>query len=185
MAACGGTSDSARVDAAISGLLQSGDPAACTRYATTRLHEELEGFRGRVAVERCRIHADDPGVAARSTTISAIAIRGDRASAHVRIRGGTLGGQVVDARLVRAGDGFKVDALAGLKLRGTLLRRFEARFARGVTESGKVTDAEARCILARIEPEVTATEVSELGPGGLPAPLAASVRRATAACVRP
>lgn len=182
LASCGGESDRKRIEDAIVAKFASDDAAACTDHATERFLEQLEGARGRAAVEVCKRSAGDPGSVARSVELSSLTIDGGRATARVAIDGSRLDGQTPTLRLVEEDGEWKLDEIAGLHLKGRLLDQFESRFRSEVLSRSRLSAAQADCILQRIEAELSSAELTDLVGDELPDALRAKVEAATARC---
>jgi hypothetical protein len=129
--ACGSSSDEeGEVEAAIETSATTTDPADCKKVNTQQFMEQVTRESGKAAVEECEQEAkNDEG--SDSVSVSSVEIDGSGATAEAALSGGNLDGQTLEVKLVKGGDGWKMNEVVEFsdfdraKLVGALEGQFE------------------------------------------------------------
>ncbi len=150
--ACGGGGsgdDEAQIEAAIRTGALSTDPSKCTELATPAFLTQTTEKTGKKAVEACEEEAKDPTDNAKSLKFTKIEVDGSKATADTAFTGGGFGGQTVVIALVKDGDQWKLDRLAGFASidKAALGKTLEER----LDETGKLTSKQTSCIVGEVE----------------------------------
>ena len=178
VAGCGGGSapssgpeETAAIAAVIKKAVSTTDPADCTRLMTQRFVEQSELSKGRAALKRCEEDVGDASGNPRSTIVSNVRIDGDTARARAAFDGGDLDGQAVNLRVIRDGEGWKVDHIDSFARfdRKRLLRATENALRRPPQELS--ADA-AGCIPRRLD-KLSDAALQQVFLSGDPGPVAA------------
>jgi hypothetical protein len=151
LAACGGSgnSDESQIEEAVETSATSTDPANCTKLSTQGFMEQSTQTEGPEAVKSCEEEAsEDQG--AEAATVSNIEVEGSKATAEVAITGGGFDGQAVEVSLVKEGDQWKLDEIAGFANfdKARLIEAFEEEFAK---PSSEVSEGLAACLVEAFE----------------------------------
>lgn len=116
IAACGGddsSAEEAQIEETIETSVTTTDPSKCTELMTANFREQNSGLRGDAALEDCEEEAGDTSDDPDSVEVAAIAVDGSDATAEVSFVGGGFDGQALDVALVKEGDQWKLDEIAG------------------------------------------------------------------------
>jgi hypothetical protein len=150
LVACGsGSSDESEIEEAIETSATSTDPADCKGLATQQFIEQTTQSEGVEAVKTCEEEAsNDEG--ADTATVSNVEVDGSKASADVALRGGGFDGQEVEVSLVKEGDQWKLDEVAGFARfdEAKVIETLEKGFAK---PSSEVSKSLASCIVESFE----------------------------------
>jgi hypothetical protein len=159
LSACGGgggSSDEGKIEEAIETAATTSDPSNCTELETEKFLEQNEQAEGAAAVKECEKEAEENEEVAESVDVSNVSVNGEKASAEAAFSGGTFDGQALEIDLVKEGDNWKLDEVAGFtnydpqKLAEAFEEQFEgneeipAKVAACITEAfGSASQAEA------------------------------------------
>jgi hypothetical protein len=150
LAACGSSeNDESQIEEAIETSATSTDPADCKKLATQQFMEQTTQSEGPEAVKTCEEEAsNDEG--ADSATVSNVEVDGSNASADVALGGGGFDGQEVEVALVKQGDQWKLDEVAGFVKfdEAKVIEALEKGFAK---PSSEVSKSLASCIIESFE----------------------------------
>jgi hypothetical protein len=150
LAACGsGNNDESQIEEAVETSATSTDPADCKKLTTQQFMEQTTQSEGSEAVETCEEEAsNDEG--ADSAAVSNIEVDGSNASADVALSGGGFDGQEVEVALVKQGDQWKLDEVAGFAKfdEAKVIEALEKGFAK---PSSEVSKSLASCIIESFE----------------------------------
>jgi hypothetical protein len=150
LAACGsGNSDESQIEEAIETSATTTDPADCKKLATQQFMEQTTQSEGSEAVKTCEKEAsNDEG--AEDATVSNVEVEGSKASADVALTGGGFDGQEVEVALVKEGDQWKLDEIAGFVKfdEAKVIETLEKGFAK---PSSEVSKSLAACIVESFE----------------------------------
>ncbi|HEY2335248.1 MAG TPA: hypothetical protein VGH58_09605 [Solirubrobacterales bacterium] len=151
LAACGssGSGDESQIEEAIETSATSSNPADCKKLLTQRFMEQTTKSEGSEAVKACEKEAtEDKGV--KAATVSKVEVEGSKATADAALAGGGLDGQEVEIALVKQGDQWKLDELAGFVKfdKAKVIEAFESEFAK---PSSEVSKSLAACIVNAFE----------------------------------
>ena len=150
LAACGSSnSDESQIEEAVETSATSTDPADCKKLTTQQFMEQTTQSEGSEAVETCEEEASkDEG--ADSATVSNVEVDGSSASADVALSGGGFDGQEVEVALVKQGDQWKLDEVAGFVKfdEAKVIEALEKGFAK---PSSEVSKSLASCIIESFE----------------------------------
>lgn len=148
--ACGsGDSDESQIEDVVTTSATSTDPADCKTLATQQFMEQTTQSEGAEAVKTCEEEAsNDEG--ADTATVSNVEVDGSKASADVALRGGGFDGQEVEVALVKEGDQWKLDEVAGFAKfdEAKVIETLEKGFAK---PSSEVSRSLASCIVESFE----------------------------------
>jgi hypothetical protein len=162
LSACGGgggSSDEGPIEEAIETAATSTDPSVCTKFETVKFDEQGAQVEGAAAVKACEKEAKEPEEKAESVEVSNIEVNGSKASAEGAITGGGFDGQTLEVNLVKEGEQWKLDELAGFaKLdQSKLVEALAKQFEKGEGISEEI----ATCIEKGFE-EASQPEIEEL-----------------------
>jgi hypothetical protein len=150
LAACGGSkSDESQIKEAVETSAASTDPADCKKLSTQQFMEQTTKSSGSEAAESCEEQAsNDEGV--ETATVSSVEVDGSKATADTVLAGGTFDRQEVEVALVKDGDQWKLDEIAGFtKFDPTkVIETFEEEFAK---PSSEVSKSQAACVAESFE----------------------------------
>ena len=150
LVACGSSdTDEGQIEEAIETSATSTDPADCKKLTTQQFMEQTTQSKGSEAVETCEEEASkDEG--ADSATVSNVEVDGSSASADVALRGGGFDGQEVEVALVKQGEQWKLDEVAGFVKfdEAKVIESLEKGFAK---PSSEVSKSLASCIIESFE----------------------------------
>ncbi|HEX6455842.1 MAG TPA: hypothetical protein VF009_04920 [Solirubrobacterales bacterium] len=115
LAACGGggESDEEKITATIENAATSNDPAVCGETQTLAFMEQTSGSSAKAAEKECEEEAKAGEGQPESVNVSNVKVNGDKATAEVEFKGGTLDGQTPEVALVEEGGDWKLDELTG------------------------------------------------------------------------
>jgi predicted small secreted protein len=162
LSACGGgggSGDESQIEEAIETSATSADPSNCTKFETLKFDEQGAQVEGAAAIKACEKEAKEPEEKAESVEVSNIEVNGSKASAEAAITGGGFDGQTLEVNLVKDGEQWKLDELAGFakldqsKVVAALAKQFEG--------DKSVNKEIATCIENGFE-EASQAEVEEL-----------------------
>jgi hypothetical protein len=152
----GGSSDEGKIEEAIETAATTSDPSNCTELETQNFLEQNEPGEGAAAVTECEEKAEENEEVAESVDVSNVSVNGEKASAEAAFSGSTFDGQALEIDLVKEGDNWKLDEVAGFasydpqKLAEAFEEQFEgneeipAKVAACITEAvGSASQAEA------------------------------------------
>jgi hypothetical protein len=151
LAACGssGNSDENQIEEAIETSATTTDPADCTKVSTRRFMEQTAQSEGSEAVKKCEKEASEDN-GAESVAVSSVEVDGSKATAEAAVSGGGFDGQTVEIALVKEGDQWKLDEIAGFTKfnEAKVIETLEREFAK---PSSKVSKSLAACITESFE----------------------------------
>jgi hypothetical protein len=151
LTACGssGGSDESQIEEAVETSATSTDPADCTKLATQRFMEQTTQSEGSEAVESCEKDASKAN-GADAATVSSVEVEGSKATADATLSGGGFDGQTVEVALVKEGDQWKLDEIAGFAKfdKEKLIETFEEEFAK---PSSELSEGLAACLIESFE----------------------------------
>lgn len=157
IAACGsGSSDESEIEEAVEVSATSKDPADCKKLSTQHFMEQTARSEGSEAVKVCEQNASN-GAGAKSVGVSEVEVDGSKATADVALTGGSFDGQTLEIALVKEGDQWKLDELAGFA-------KFDEKKVVEILEdqfdepSSGVSKSQASCIVESFE-EAPAAEL--------------------------
>jgi hypothetical protein len=157
IAACGsGSSDESEIEEAVEVSATSKDPADCKKLSTQHFMEQTTRSEGSEAVKACEQNASN-GAGAKSVGVSEVEVDGSKATADVALTGGSFDGQTLEIALVKEGDQWKLDELAGFA-------KFDEKKVIEILEdqfdepSSGVSKSQASCIVESFE-EAPAAEL--------------------------
>jgi hypothetical protein len=150
LAACGsGNGEESQIEEVIETSATSTDPADCKELSTQQFMEQIAQTEGAEAVKTCEKEASEE-TGAKSASVSNIEVDGSKATAEVALTGGGLDGQSVEVALVKQGDQWKLNEIAGFskfdqaKVIETLEKGFDE-------PSSEVSKSLASCIVKSFE----------------------------------
>lgn len=150
LAACGsGNSDESQIEEAVETSATTTDPADCKKLATQQFMEQTTQSEGSEAVKTCEKEAsNDEG--AEDATVSNVEVEGSKATADVALTGGGFNGQEVEVALVKEGEQWKLDEIAGFVKfdEAKVIETLEKGFAK---PSSEVSKSLASCIVESFE----------------------------------
>ena len=146
LSACGGSGgsgDEGQIEEAIETSATTSNPADCTKYQTQNFMEQSTSTEGPEAVKQCEAEAKEKNEA-KSVAVSSVEVEGSSASAEAAITGSSFDGQTLEIGLVKEGDQWKLDEVAGFaKLdKAKLVEALATQFESG----GGTSEALATCI---------------------------------------
>ncbi len=159
LAACGGSDEAGEVEEVIEAAAASSDPANCTKLQAQGLTEQFSQEAGDGAVKLCEKEAREEG-GVEAATVSNVNVQDARATAKATLEGGKFDGQMVELKLGKSGDQWKLDEIVGFvkfdeqKLIESLEREFEEN-------AGEVSANFAPCFIEHFN-EGGEQEVEEL-----------------------
>lgn len=133
LAACGGSGggdDEAKaVEQTIEKSLVEPTPADCKTHETQKFMEQTTHSEGAEALKACE--AEGSGTKDEEIAVSAVAVKGADATAHVGFTGGSFDGQTLSLALTKKGDNWQLDEITGFaKLdKGKLVAAIDAQLA--------------------------------------------------------
>ncbi len=146
IAACGGGSgDESQIEEAVETSAASGDPADCKKLSTRQFMEQTTKSTGSEAVETCEEQAaENEGVEA--AVVSSVEVEGSKATADAILTGGALDGQEVEIDLVKDGDRWKLDEIAGFTAfdPSAVIASLEKEFAK---PSNEISKSQTACVV--------------------------------------
>jgi hypothetical protein len=160
LAACGGGGSSSaegEITEAIEKATTTADPSNCTETETLSFVEQNSAEKGKGAIKTCEEEAKAGEEEAEKANVSNISVNGEKATAEVEFKGGSLDSQTLEVALVEEGGKWKLDQVEGFAdYNGEALEKaFEKQFekeAEGVSPEvvsciaegiGKASKAEA------------------------------------------
>jgi hypothetical protein len=150
LAACGsGSSDESQIEEAVETSATSKDPADCKKLNTQQFMEQRSRSEGSEAVKECEKNASN-GEGAEAVEVSEVEVDGSKATADTALTGGSFDGQSLKIALIKEGDQWKLDELAGFakfdeaKVIGILESQFDE-------PSSEVSKKQASCIIESFE----------------------------------
>jgi hypothetical protein len=150
LAACGSSnSDESQIEEAVETSATTTDPADCKKLATQQFMEQTTQSEGSEAVKTCEKEAsNDEG--AESAAVANVEVEGSKATADVALTGGGFDGQEVEVALVKEGDQWKLDEIAGFVKfnEAKVIETLEKGFAK---PSSEVSKGLAACIVESFE----------------------------------
>jgi hypothetical protein len=151
LVACGssGNSDESQIEEAVETSATNTDPANCTKVSTQNFLEQTTQSKGPEALKTCEKEAsEDTG--AKSVAVSNVEVEGSKATADAALSGGGFDGQQVEVALVKEGDQWKLDELAGFVKfdEAKVIATLEKEFAK---PSSEVSKSLASCITNAFE----------------------------------
>ncbi len=150
LTACGGgKSDESQIEEAVETSATSTDPADCKKFSTQHFMEQTTKSIGSEAVESCEEQASkSEGV--ETATVSSVEIDGSEATADAALGGGTFDGQEVEVALVKDGDQWKLNEIAGFTKfdPSKVIEAFEKEFSE---PSSEVSKSQAACVTGAFE----------------------------------
>jgi hypothetical protein len=159
LVACGGgNSDESEIEEAVEVSATSKDPADCKKLSTQNFMEQTTRSEGAEAVKGCEQNATD-GVGAKSVKVSEVEVDGSKATADAALTGGSFDGQSLKIALVKEGDQWKLDELAGFAKfdEAKVIEILESQFNE---PSSGVSKSQASCIVESFE-EAPEAELEE------------------------
>ena len=106
--------DTAQIRFALSEFATSDDPEKCTQFNTQRALEQGFGGQGEAAIRTCEALAGLGN--AESVKVSSVRVRGETATAVMKVTGSDLDGQSVRVKLVKDDGRWKRDRLLAFKV---------------------------------------------------------------------
>jgi hypothetical protein len=160
LSACGssGSSDESQIEEAIETSATSTDPANCSKLQTQEFLEQSTSTEGPAALKQCEAE-DKKEEKAKSVEVSNVEVEGSEASAEAAVDGGSLDGQTLEIGLVKEGEQWKLNEIAGFAVlnKTKLVEALATQF-----ESGEeVSEELASCVEEGFE-ESSQPEVEEL-----------------------
>jgi hypothetical protein len=149
LVACGSSNgEESQIEEAIETSATSTDPADCTKVDTKQFVEQTTQTEGAEAIKLCEKEASEES-GAKSADVSNIEVNGSKATADVALSGGGLGGQEVEVALVKEGEQWKLDELAGFVKfdQAKVVETLKEQFAK----SSEVSKSLATCITSAFE----------------------------------
>jgi hypothetical protein len=161
LSACGGgggSSDESQIEEAIENSATSSSPANCTKLQTQAFTEQTTSNQGAEAVKECETEAKEENEAD-AVAVTNVEVDGSEASAEAAFTGSSFDGQTLEIGLVKDGDQWKLDEVAGFaKLDKTkLVEALATQFESG----GEVNEELATCVEEGFE-ESSQPEIEEL-----------------------
>jgi hypothetical protein len=161
LSACGGgggSSDESQIEEAIENSATSSSPANCTKLQTPAFTEQTTSNQGAAAVKECETEAKEKNEAD-AVAVTNVEVDGSEASAEAAFTGSSFDGQTLEIGLVKDGDQWKLDEVAGFaKLDKTkLVEALATQFESG----GEVNEELASCVEEGFE-ESSQPEIEEL-----------------------
>ncbi len=150
LAACGsGNGDESQIEEAVETSATSTDPANCKKFSTQQFMEQTAQSEGAEAVKTCEKEASN-NEGAESVTVSNVEVEGSKATADAALTGGGFNGQEVEVALVKEGDQWKLDEIAGFTKfdEAKVIETLEKGFAE---PSSEVSKSLASCIVKSFE----------------------------------
>ena len=123
----------------------SSDPADCKKFTTQQFIEQTTKSTAPKRSKTCEEQAaENEGVEA--AAVSNVEVEGSKATADAALTGGALDGQEVEIALVKDGDQWKLDELAGFTAfdPSTVTASLEREFAK---PSNEISKSQATCII--------------------------------------
>jgi hypothetical protein len=112
--ACGGgSSDESKITETIENVATTSDPTNCTELETLRFNEQNSQQQGKAATKACEEEAEAGEEPAESAKVSNVSVNGEKATAEVEFKGGSLGSQALEVALVKEEGDWKLDQVEG------------------------------------------------------------------------
>jgi hypothetical protein len=149
-AACGSSdNDESQIEETVETSATSTDPADCKKLSTQQFMEQVAQTEGAEAVKTCEKEASEES-GAKSASVSNVEVDGSTATAEVALTGGSLDGQGLEVALVKQGDQWKLNEIAGFTKfdQAKLIETFEEGFAE---PSSEVSKSVAACVTSSFE----------------------------------
>jgi hypothetical protein len=169
LSACGssGSSDESQIEEAIETSATSTDPANCTKLQTQEFLEQSTSTEGSEALKKCEVE-DKKGEKAKSVEVSNVEVEGSEASAEAAITGGSLDGQTLEVGLVKEGEQWKLNELAGFAVLNKT--KLVEALATELESEANVSEELASCVEEGLE-ESSQPEIEKYLLSGSPKPI--------------
>jgi hypothetical protein len=155
-AACGSSdsnssgSDEGQITKAIRTVVIGTDPSNCKKLETLAFAEQSGQTEGKEAVKQCEEEAGEVENNPKSVTVTKIEVNGSAATADASFVGGGFDGQTASIALVKDGDQWKLDEVAGFAKfdQAKLVKQFEDEFE---NPANKIRKSTATCLVKELE----------------------------------
>lgn len=150
LAACGGggESDEDEIAAAVEAMFASTDPEDCSNLATLAFLEQSAKATGDAAIEKCEEQVNDPG-RHEEAVVGEVDVDGSTATADTEFVSGDLEGQTLTIGMVEEDGDWKLNQIQGF-VEFDRTKMIDS-FGEALLEDDSVTEAQAECIVERLE----------------------------------